>query len=343
MALRTRSRLTALAIAATALLTVAGVAVSRADPTPSLPPVAADRLLGSALSALAHPYSISGDVQTTVDLGLPELPAGLSGPTGGSMTALASLTGTQRFRVWHSPQGVRVAHITDLGEQTVIADHTQVWLWDSTTTSARRIVYPDLAKRVDAGPPTFDPTAVAHRMLTSLAPYADVSVRGTSRVAGRSAYELDLVPSSPLTLIGRITIAIDEQSHLPLRVQVFAKDAVDPAVEATFTSASFDSIDPTMFTFSPPAGARVSTQRGTMSGWDAGATSAPPVTRTFGKGFDTRVAIRLDQPIPVAARALLPYAGPLGSAMTIDAGGHTWLLFGAVGLDTLRADASSLS
>ena len=156
-------------------------------------------------------------------------------------------------------------------------------------------------------------------------------------------YQLTLTPSSPLTLIGRITVAIDEESHLPLRVQVFAKGAADPAMEAAFTTVSFDPIDPSMFTFSPPAGATVSTHHGTMIGSGAGASPTPPATRTFGKGFDTRVAIRIDQPVPAAAQALLPYAGPLGSAMTVEAGGHSWVLFGAVGLDTLRADASSLS
>ncbi len=360
MGKRPRSLLVVAVVAITTVLGVVAATVGRADPTPSLEPVAPGELLGSTLTALSHPFSISGDVQTTVDLGLPQLPAGMNVSMPGPLGVVVSLTGTQRFKVWHGPDGVRVAHITDLGEQTVVANHTDAWLWDSSTMTAQHVVYADVAKAMAANGATpwsggsdptgdaqriGDPTAVARQALASLAPYADVSVDGTERVAGRPAYRLTLTPSSPLTLIGRITVAIDAQTRLPLQVQVFAKGAADPAVASTFTSVSFDAIDPSMFTFTPPAGSTVTTPNlpahaGTTP--DAG-TQTPPLTRTFGSGFDTRVAVRLDRPLPAAATGLLPYAGPLGSVMTADVGGHTWVLFGFVGLDTLRADVASLT
>lgn len=361
MAKRPRPLLILAIVAMTAGLTVAGVTVSRADPTPSLPPVPADRLLASTLAALSHPFSISGDVQTTLDMGLPQLPTGMSVAGSGPLGTLASFAGTQRFRVWHGTGGLRVAHITDLGEQTVVADRTEAWLWDSSTMTARHVVYADLANATATGGGSSwpggsepsgtagrmgDPTAIAGHALTSLAPYAAVSVDSTTRVAGRPAYQLTLTPTSPLTLIARITIAVDAQTRLPLRLEVFAKGAADPAIASTFTRVSFDAIDPSMFAFTPPPGTTVTTPK--LSPHDASTapaagTGSRSVTRTFDSGFDTRVAVRLDQPLSADAAALLPYAGPLVSVLTADAGGHTWLLFGFVGLDTLRADAASLS
>jgi outer membrane lipoprotein-sorting protein len=363
MATRVRSVSIFAVAAATGLLVVAGATIGRADPTPSLPPVSAERLLGSTLEALSQPFSISGDVRTTVDLGLPELPVGMGVATPGPLSAVASLTGTQRFKVWHSPEGVRVAHITDLGEQTVVANHTDAWLWDSSMMSAQHVVYADVKEAMASGavgawdaevnPPgeaerIGDPTEIAGRALAAVAPYADVSVGGTTRVAGRPAYTLSLTPSSSLTLIGRITVAIDAQTRLPLQLRVLAEGATEPSIASTFTSVSYDEIDASMFAFTPPEGTSVSTP-GLPTEAHAGADGVDgdpkttPTTRTFGSGFDTRVAIRLDQPLPLAAEAFLPYAGPLGSVMTADVGGHTWLLFGPVGVDTLRTDAATLS
>ena len=62
----------------------------------------------------------------------------------------------------------------------------------------------------------------------------------------------------------------------------------------------------------------------------------------FGRGFDLRVAVRLDAPLPAAAGQLLPYAGPLVSAITVERDGQTWLLVGPVSVATLEEDAASL-
>ena len=62
----------------------------------------------------------------------------------------------------------------------------------------------------------------------------------------------------------------------------------------------------------------------------------------FGQGFDLRIALRLDAPLPAEAGALLPYAGPLLSAITVEHDGQAWLLVGPVSVATLEQDAASL-
>jgi hypothetical protein len=72
--------------------------------------------------------------------------------------------------------------------------------------------------------------------------------------------------------------------------------------------------------------------------------ASPPVSEphVFGEGFDLRVAFRLDTTAPDEAQALLPYAGPLLSAITVERDGRSWLLVGPVSVATLEQDAASL-
>jgi hypothetical protein len=101
-----------------------------------------------------------------------------------------------------------------------------------------------------------------------------------------------------------------------------------------------------MFSFSPPAGTTVRQAADVIAQARASADGAgtSPVSdpRVFGRGFDLRVALRLDAALPDGAGALLPYEGPLLSAITVVRDGQTWLLVGPVSVATLEEDAASL-
>ncbi len=329
-----------------------GVASVRADPAPDLPPIGGDELLASSLAALARPFTISGDVDSRFDLGIPQIPVSVSGGAGGGvMGALSLVTGDQRYKVWRSPDGVRVAHLLAFSERDLVVSANEAWFWDSSDMSAIRLGGLPGEKLWEAAPPAAavrdaDFLEFARRALDALAPYADVSVDGTSTVAGRPAYGLVLRPTSTLTLIGRIAVAIDSETRLPLRFQVFPRGSDAAAVEAGFTSVSFDAIDPSMFSFTPPPGTTVRQAADVIAEARVSAhrdgTTALSGPRTFGRGFDLRVALRLDSALPDGAGALLPYAGPLLSAITVERDGQTWLLVGPVSVATLEEDAASL-
>ena len=318
----------------------------RADASPTLPAVAPQELLASTIGAVAAPHAISGDVTSAVDIGIPAIPSSLG---GGSAGPVASLLGTQHFKVWRSPDGVRIAHITDFAEQVVVANTTDAWLWDSNGMKAEHVslagLHPDRAAWfAPSGMP--DPASIAAAALTAVGPYANVSVDTTAVVAGRPVYQLVLAPSgAPRTLVGTITVAIDAETRLPLQLDVTAKGATTPAIRIGFTSVSFDPIDPATFTFTPPPGATITTRSPSGSGMsgDRHAGGTHPQTRVFGSGFDTRVAFRLDHPLPDQDAAFLPFAGPLFSVLPVHAGGADWVLVGPVDLDTLREDAARLT
>ena len=352
MASSGRRRFGIVALVAALAVAALGVANVRADPGPDLPPIGGDELLASSLSALARPFSISGDVDTRSDLGIPQIPSTVGGgASGGLMGALSLVSGDQRYRVWHSPDGVRVAHLLAFSEQDLVMSASDVWFWDSSDMSAVHLDGSRDKTLWEASPPAAavhdaDFLTAAQRALDAVAPYADVSVDGTSTVAGRPAYGLALAPTSTLTLIGRIVVAIDAETRLPLRLQVFPRASDTAAVDAGFTSVSFDAIDPSMFSFTPPPGTTVRQASDVVaeSGASGDDHGTPPTSdpRVFGRGFDLRVALRLDSALPEVADMLLPYAGPLLSAITVERDGQAWLLVGPVSLATLEEDAASL-
>jgi hypothetical protein len=351
MAISGRRRIGIVAIVAALAVAAIGIATVRADPIPDLPPIGGDELLASTLAALVRPFTISGDVKTRFDLGIPQIPSSVSGGTGGGiMGALALVTGDQRYKVWSSPDGVRLAHLLASAEEDLVVSASDAWFWDSTDMSAVHLGVPGM-KLWETDPSTAsvrdaDLLTFARHALEALAPYADVSVDAAAFVASRPAYVLALTPTSTLTLVGRMDVAIDAETRLPLRLRVFPRGSDAAAVEAGFTTVSLDPIDPSMFSFTPPPGTTVRQAADIIADARdrANGDGTSPVTdhRTFGRGFDVRVALRLNSPLPESAGAVLPYAGPLLSAITVDRGGQTWLLVGPVSVSTLEKDAASL-
>ncbi len=342
----------AIALAAIALVAGTGAVVVRAEDDPVLPAVTAQDLLASAFEAASTPTSVAGDVSTTLELGLPELPMS-AGSGVGMPGVLASFTGEQRWKVWSSPDGLRVAHLLPAREQDLVMDREDAWWWDSATLRAIHLDLAELHEAVageaSSAPPSampMDPVALARALMDGLAPCASLSVQGTDRVAGRDAYVLALIPLSSDTLVGSVRVSVDAQTRLPLRVEVLAADG-DAPISAGFTSVSFSPIDPSMFTFDPPPGADVRDLRDiAASGLDERppAPEAPAISdvRTFGTCLGAIVAVRLEGSSPAEVARLLPYSGPLASAIAVDRGGHTWILAGMVDADALEARAATL-
>ena len=109
-------------------------------------------------------------------------------------------------------------------------------------------------------------------------------------VAGRPAYQLVLTPKDAGTLVGSVTIAIDAAERVPTRVTVTSTVTGQPALTVGFTDVSFTPPDPSVFAFTPPAGATV--EEKTAS--DSGAPSAAPATgadtpspQVVGKGWSS--------------------------------------------------------
>lgn len=331
--LRSRSVVAAVVAALGILLVVGWLSVGRAAPVPELPDVGAEELIATALQAIEERTPVSGTVKTHVDLGLPQLPSGLGDPAGPAGVLLAD----QTFKYWRSPDGVRVAQIVPFAERDVVANETDAWFWDSEKYEAWHVAMGEPMLAHEWPPPSLgDLEAVVGRALREVWPYAVVSVVDPQVVAGRDAHVVRLAPASSETLVGRIEVAVDAQTRLPLRLQMFAKGRPTAVLEAGFASVDFEPVDASMFEFAPPENAMVTEVTAGHRGGGAydGAPHDIPQVRTFGAGFGLIVAVRVAE-VPRDLRPLFPYAGPLASADLVDRGDHTWVVVGLVTSATL--------
>jgi outer membrane lipoprotein-sorting protein len=360
-----------------------GISAVRAEPTPDLPPIAADELLASTLHAMSSPPPLAGTVRTHVDLGIPALPDISTGAASGdTATAASMLLGDQTFRLWRSPDGIRISHLARFQEQVLVANHAEAWAWDSQSLRAVRLTPQDLAaavpralaRRVERSAPSVppslgDPIRIARTMLEGVSPYAVASVATPERVAGRDAYTLRLSPRSERTLVGAVDVAIDAETRLPLRLQVVPRNTLDPSIEVGFSAIEYGSVDRSIFTFDPPAEASVT-------------DAAPAVARVLSAAHVRRLAAIHGDPakadinacramlrqarrtpfptmrafgegfglilavrvteVPRALRSMLPYSGPLASATLADGKHGAWIVAGAVTPDALSSVLSRL-
>jgi len=254
-------------------LGAAAISAVTADATPTLPSRSAAELLVDVQNARLT--GLSGTVVQDAALGLPELPVQMGGQGSSDFTALVS--GTHTLRVWYAGQDQqRVALLGTLGESDLVRNGSDVWTWSSDGNTATHYRLPAgagdkaLAEHPDASAAAMTPQQAAEAALAAIDPTTTVTTEGTATVAGRSAYELVLGPKDTASLVGQVRIAIDAEQHIPLRVQVFAKNASTPAFQVGFTQVSFDVPAAENFQFSPPPGATV-----TESTLGSGASATP--------------------------------------------------------------------
>jgi outer membrane lipoprotein-sorting protein len=246
------------------LAPVAGLAVVAAAVTipmvasasPSLPERSAAQLLVDVAGADGTP--LSGTVVETARLGLPALPE----VGGTAITPMSLLAGSHTARVWYDGGSkARVALVGNLAETDLVRNGRDAWLWTSGDNTAQHLVLPAAAAGHEA-PTTSEsmtPQQAARQALAAVDPTTKVSVDGTARVAGRSAYELVLAPRDSRSLVADVRIAVDSKTHVPLRVQIRAAGHTGrPAFETTFTSVTFAKPSAKVFRFAPPPGAKVS-------------------------------------------------------------------------------------
>jgi outer membrane lipoprotein-sorting protein len=261
-----------------------------ANAAPSLPTKTPQQVLG--MVAAAHVDGLTGDVLEKSALGLPALPSSTGGgPGAAGLTGL--LSGTHSLRVWVGKAGQLRAQVLDtLDETDIVSDGVDLWTYVYSTNEVSHLVLP--AKRAGAGAnapkPTPDlaeasltPGQLAAKLLAAADPTTEVSVSGTTSVAGRDAYLLDIRPRTADTTVGVVRIAVDATNGVPLRVQIFARGATSAALTIGFGHVSFGAIDASKFHFTAPPGARTSSsaiggngQRATLPTETPGLTTPGP-------------------------------------------------------------------
>ena len=273
----------------------AGVTLPRladaSDVSADLPPRTAAELLEAVSEAEVD--GLSGTVVGTSRLGLPELPS--NGTDGGSAVSLPGLlSGSTTARVWKAGDDrARIAVDAPFAEFDVVRDGRDVWTFDSASSDVTHLVLPESEPEPEptALPPgAATPQDVAEALIAAVEPTTEVSVGRAERVADRAAYELVLDPRDPDTLVDTVRIAVDGETSVPLRVQVFGVGQPEPAFEVGFTSVRFAVPDASVFRFVPPPGSTVTEKSPAPTG---PTRSAPPTARpqVHGGGWTTVVEL----------------------------------------------------
>jgi len=260
-----------------AIVGIVAAATAVADASvPSLPARTAAQLIAEVSQAASKPLGpFTATVQETANLGLPQLPQVTQ---QGGTAALTS--GTQTVNIWYSdPQHVRIAHPVQAGESDLRLNGRTVWLWNSKTQTATKITLPanvtGLPGQAGNGPSsgscppasansvcaTLTPQAAASQALKALGPSTVVAVESNVKAPTGPAYQLALEPRTSQSLIGKVVIVIDASSHLPVSVDVFGRGSTGLVYSVGFSSLSLGAPAASNFTFTPPPGATVKTQR----------------------------------------------------------------------------------
>jgi outer membrane lipoprotein-sorting protein len=237
---------------------IAALQIPAAQASPDLPAKTPAQLLAS-LSTDQQVPPMTGTVVETASLGLPQLPTQDTNPT--SLTSL--LTGSHTVKVyWQDASHFRLAIPQPQAETDVIADGSKTWLWESASDSVTEFVPPaGKAKPATPAPQVtqtpLTPQQAANQILAKVGTTTLVSVQANVMVAGEPSYELVLAPKDSRSLVGKIVIAIDGKYGVPLRVQLYAKDAASPAFQVGYTALQWVSPAASNFSFTPPHGASV--------------------------------------------------------------------------------------
>src|SRR5207248_383127 len=135
--------------------------------------------------------SLSGTVQLTANLGIPDLG---SFAVGGSSPLADLVSGTHTAHLWvDGPTRARIALDQPSGEADWIRNGNDLWAWQSRTQQVVHSAVPqhehssasEQTEPTEPRDPPPTPATFAQRFLSNVDPYTIVSVRDPVYVAGR--------------------------------------------------------------------------------------------------------------------------------------------------------------
>jgi outer membrane lipoprotein-sorting protein len=271
------------AVVAPVLIAAAAIAVPAVASASSTPPTrTAQQVL--SLIAGAKDVAYSGTVEQSSDLGLPQLPSVGPGSsrTGSDATSqlLDLLTVNHTARVFvDGPTKERLQMLDTLAERDVVRNGSDLWTYDSKAKAVTHVVLTPHTPGSHFATPgaqtpgvqtpggtliqseTLTPAALAEKFLAAIQPSTRVTVTSTATVAGRAVYQLELTPKTGTTLVASVTLSIDVTTGLPLKVVVDARGQKADAFTVGFRSIDFSTPPASLFQFTPPKGATVTTPK----------------------------------------------------------------------------------
>jgi outer membrane lipoprotein-sorting protein len=237
---------------------------------------------------------------------------GTTSPADPSRQLTQLLAGTHTLRVAaDGPRRQKVSLVEPAAEYSLIRDGRTLWAYDSASDAVYHATEPasdakgtaSLPKALRDKLPT-TPAEAATDALRALTPGTRVTVAGTTRVAGRAAYDLRLTPKQTDTTVGAVDIAVDARTWTPLRFTLTPRGGGKAVLDIAWTHVSFATPSASTFHFTPPKGAKVTNAKpGTRPSRTPGSTSSggasssasglSGVPALIGKGWSSVAELRL--------------------------------------------------
>ncbi|MEU6175473.1 DUF2092 domain-containing protein [Streptantibioticus parmotrematis] len=239
---------------------------------------------GAGGSAAGSSDPFSGSSGSGASGSSPSASSGSSSAADPAAKLTELLSGTHTLQVAaDGPDRQRLSIVDDTSQYTVIHDGTQMWAYDSGANSVYHATEPAHpagtahADKPPAGVPT-TPQAAVDQLLKAAGPTTSMTVDGTARVAGRSAYELLVRPKQADSTIDSVRVAVDSATGTPLAFTLTPKGGGKAAVDIAYTRVNFGKPSASDFTFTVPKGAKVTQgkqdQHGEHPGGRGGAAGA---------------------------------------------------------------------
>jgi len=267
------------AVVGVAAATIGLVPALASSGDPDLPDITARQLIEKI--AKSDTEQLSGTVKITTDLGLPSIGGAAGGGLmgggsegggkGGSsadpqskLTELA--TGSHTLRV--AADGAdrqKLSILDDASEYSVIHNGDDVWAYDSKSDEAyhakqKQGAHSDGsgedAKKAPKGVPA-TPKELTDEILKAGGDTTSFTVDGTSQVAGRDAYRLQIKPKQSGSTVGAVTVSVDAKTGTPLKFSLTPAGGGAAVVDAGFTKVDFAKPAASTFDFKPSKGTKV--------------------------------------------------------------------------------------
>lgn len=262
------------AVVGVAAATIGLVPALASSGDPDLPDITARQLIEKI--AKSDTEQLSGTVKISTDLGLPSMGGAAGGGLMGGgeheggkssadpqskLTELA--TGSHTLRVAaDGPDKQKLSVLDDTSEYSVIHNGDDVWAYDSKSDEAYHARHKqgadsgEHAKKAPKGVPA-TPKELTDEILKAGGDTTSFSVDGTSQVAGRDAYRLQIKPKQSGSTVGAITVSVDAKTGTPLKFSLTPAGGGAAVVDAGFTTVDFAKPAASTFDFKPSKGTKV--------------------------------------------------------------------------------------
>jgi outer membrane lipoprotein-sorting protein len=167
-------------------------------------------------------------------------------------------------RLWYSPatHQLRVELQADNGDGQVVVNNRSFWIYDPQSNTAYEGTLPASTtaahrKAADKKQDTIPSVSQIQSDLNKLAQHLNVSGAIPGDIAGRPAYTVQVSPKHDGGLLGDAQLAWDAVRGVPLRFAIYASGDGSPVLELKATDISFGSVPSSVFSISPPSGAKV--------------------------------------------------------------------------------------